>query len=147
MQRCRLQVSILSIRHTFNRIKTVVNQQRYDFLLLFLYDHFPRFTEDSMHFKGSSVDADKHYEVTLNFLHKINPDKVVSKNTARCIEFTINKAESGPYWTSLTNDKKKPHFLKADFNKWHDEDSDLEEGKLWFEQADCFFFSTRIVGS
>lgn len=83
-----------------------------------------------MHFKGNSVDAGKIYEVTLNFLHKINPDKVVSKNTTRCIEFTITKAESGPYWTSLTNDKKKPHFLKADFNKWRDEESDMEEGKL-----------------
>lgn len=87
-----------------------------------------RFTEDSLHFKGVSVDEARHYEVTLNFLHKINPEKVATKNTARCIEFCIAKAESGPYWTSLTSDKKKPHFLKADFNKWRDEDSDNEEG-------------------
>lgn len=87
-----------------------------------------RFTEDTLHFKGSSVDTSKEYEVTINFLHKINPENVTSKNTARCIEFTIKKAEAGPYWASLTNDKKKPHFLKADFNKWRDEESDYDEG-------------------
>lgn len=80
-----------------------------------------------MHFKASSVDTAKQYEVTLNFLHKINPDAVTTKNTARCIEFTIKKAESGPYWTSLTNDKKKPHFLKVDYNKWRDEESDYDD--------------------
>lgn len=82
-----------------------------------------------MYFKGSSVETGKQYEVTLNFLHKINPENVTTKNTARCIEFTIKKAESGPYWASLTNDKKKPHFLKADFNKWRDEESDVDDGK------------------
>lgn len=86
-----------------------------------------RFTEDSMYFKGTSVDTAKQLEVTLNFLHKITPDNVTTKNTARRIEFTIKKAETGPYWASLTNDKKKPHFLKADFNKWRDEESDYDE--------------------
>lgn len=80
-----------------------------------------------MHFKASSVDTAKQYEVTLNFLHKINPDAVQTKNTARCIEITIKKAETGPYWTTLTNDKKKPHFLKVDYNKWRDEESDYDE--------------------
>lgn len=80
-----------------------------------------------MHFKATAVDQNRQYEVTLNFPHKINPEKIVAKNTARCIEFTIAKAAPGPYWASLTNDKKKPHFIKADFNKWRDEDDD-EEG-------------------
>lgn len=82
-----------------------------------------------MHFKGSSADTGRQYEVTLNFLQNIKPDKVINKNTARCIEFTIEKAEAGPFWPSLTSDKKKPHFLKADFNKWRDEESDIDEGK------------------
>lgn len=51
-----------------------------------------RFTQDTMYFKGVDInDANKTYEVTLNFLNKINPGKVGSKNTARCIEFTITK--------------------------------------------------------
>lgn len=85
------------------------------------------FTEDSMHFKATSADGTRNYEVTLNFLHKINVGKVASKNTARRIEFCITKAEPGPYWTTLTTDKKKPHFLRADFNKWRDEDEDNDE--------------------
>lgn len=86
-----------------------------------------KFTEDAMHFKGTSADGQRQYEVTLNFLHKIIADKVTTKNTARRIEFVIAKAEPGPYWTTLTTDKKKPHFLKADFNKWRDEDSDNDD--------------------
>lgn len=85
-----------------------------------------RFTEDTFHFKSKSVDQDRLYEVTLNFLHKINPEKIVTKNTTRYTEYTITKAEVGPYWKSLTNDKRKPHFIKADFNKWRDEDDDDE---------------------
>lgn len=85
-----------------------------------------KFTEDSMHFKGTSVVGNKQHEVTLNFLNKINPDNVTSKNISRCLEFTINKKSIGPYWSTLTNDKKKPHFLKVDFNKWVDESSDNE---------------------
>lgn len=90
-----------------------------------------RFTENTLYFKGTSVDTCKQFEVTLNFLHKINPENVTTKNTSRCIEFSIKKAESGPFWASLTNDKKKPHFLKADFNKWRDEESDIEEGRQY----------------
>lgn len=80
-----------------------------------------------MNFKGTSADGTRQYEVTLNFLHKIIADKVTVKNTARRIEFHIEKAEPSPYWPTLTTDKKKPHFLKADFNKWRDEDEDDDD--------------------
>lgn len=61
--------------------------------------------------------------MTINFLKKINPDKVQSKNCGRCYEFIISKGEGAmQYWNSLTSDKKKPHWLKVDFNKWKDED-------------------------
>lgn len=50
---------------------------------------------------------------------------MTSKNSGRCYEFIISKAESASeYWPSLTTDKKKPHWLKVDFNKWKDEGSD-----------------------
>lgn len=86
-----------------------------------------KFTKDSFSFKGTGVADNKPYEVTLNFMEEINPDDVVAKNNARCVEFTISKAEKGNFWKNLTKDKKKPHFLKIDFNKWRDEDSDQEE--------------------
>lgn len=88
-----------------------------------------RVTENSFTFKGiNALDADKKYDVTLNFLNPVNPETVVSKNIGRCIEYTIYKKESGPFWKSLTNDKTKLHFLKANFTKWKNE-SDDEDGK------------------
>lgn len=84
-----------------------------------------KITEDSLFFKAIGLPENKQHEVTINFLKKINPDKVTSKNCGRCYEFIISKAESASdYWQSLTNDKKKPHWLKVDFNKWKDEGSD-----------------------
>lgn len=86
---------------------------------------FCRFTEDSLFFKAVGLPENKQHEVTINFCKKINPEKVNSKNCGRCYEFIISKADSASdYWVSLTNDKKKPHWLKVDFNKWKDEGSD-----------------------
>lgn len=86
-----------------------------------------KFTEDTMYFKGVGLPEKKAHEVTINFYGKINPDKVVSKNTGRCIEFIISKADTkASYWPKLTNDKNKPHWLKVDFNRWKDEGSDDE---------------------
>ena len=41
--------------------------------------------------------------------------------------FIIAKKEDGPYWPRLLKDAKKVHWLKADWNKWKDEDEDDEE--------------------
>lgn len=86
-----------------------------------------RIDEDSLFFKAVGLPENKNYEVKINFLKKINPDKVVSKNSGRCYEFVITKADTNSeYWKSLTSDKK-PHWLKVDFNKWKDEGSDDED--------------------
>lgn len=81
-----------------------------------------------MHFKGTGLPEKKHHEVTFKFFDKIIPDKVSSKNCGRCFEFKIPKADTTKeYWPSLTNDKKKPHWLKVDFSKWKDEGNDSED--------------------
>lgn len=86
-------------------------------------------TENSFTFKGTNaLDPNKKYDVTLNFLHPVDTEKVTSKNIGRCIEYTIYKKEAGPFWKSLTNDTTKLHFLKANFIKWETE-SDEDEGK------------------
>ena len=41
--------------------------------------------------------------------------------------FIIKKKEEGPYWPRLLKDSKKVHWLKADWNKWKDEDEDDDE--------------------
>jgi cytosolic prostaglandin-E synthase len=86
-----------------------------------------RIDEDSLFFKAVGLPENKNYEVKINFLKKINPEKVISKNSGRCYEFVITKADTtSEYWKSLTSDKK-PHWLKVDFNKWKDEGSDDED--------------------
>lgn len=93
-----------------------------------MYIWFFRVTENTFFFKGvNALDASKKYEVTLNFYQSVVPQKVTSKNIGRCLEFTIPKQDCGPYWPTLTTDKTKLHFLKANFAKWRDE-SDDEEG-------------------
>lgn len=105
--------------------------QRNDVLYLTLNVECPdptfKFTEDTMYFKGVGLPEKKNHEITINFYSKINPDKIVSKNTSRCIEFVISKADTkASYWPKLTSDKNKPHWLKVDFNRWKDEGSDDE---------------------
>lgn len=92
------------------------------------YFFVSRFTEDSLTFKAIGLPEKKHYDVTFNFFDKINPEKIDSKNCGRCFEFKIPKADSTKsYWPSLTNDKKKPHWLKVDFSKWRDETNDSDD--------------------
>lgn len=86
-----------------------------------------KFTDQSMFFKGVGMPEKKQHEVTLNFLHKINPDAVVVNNNVRSMEFKIPKVEAGSYWPSLTTDTKKLHFLKVDFNRYEKDGSDSEE--------------------
>lgn len=66
----------------------------------------------------------KKYETTINFLKKINTENVASKNSGRCYEFIITKANTKEdYWKSLTNDSKKPHWLKVIGQRVHVYDS------------------------
>jgi cytosolic prostaglandin-E synthase len=82
-----------------------------------------------MYFKGVGLPDNKMHEVTMKFLKKIVPDKVAIKNNHRNIEYIIQKEnKTEEYWPTLTNDKKRPHWLKVDFNKWKDEGSEDEGG-------------------
>merc|ERR1719370_1483681 len=42
-------------------------------------------------------------------------------------DVAIEKAEEGPYWERLLQDKTKAHWLKIDFSRWKDEDESDEE--------------------
>lgn len=73
-----------------------------------------RITEDSLTFKATGSQDKRKYETTVNFLKKVNTENVVSKNCGRCYEFIFTKANTKEdYWKSLTNDSKKPHWLKV----------------------------------
>ncbi|CAH1168293.1 unnamed protein product [Phyllotreta striolata] len=88
-----------------------------------------KFNKDSVYFKGTGGVENKNYEVTIPLYKEIDPVSSRSFNRGRCIELLIAKAnQDEPYWPALTSDKKKHHWLKCDFNKWHDEDDSGDEG-------------------
>ncbi|XP_050515943.1 co-chaperone protein daf-41 [Diabrotica virgifera virgifera] len=88
-----------------------------------------KFNKDSIYFKGTGGVEKKDYEVTIPLYKEIDPEQSKSFNKGRCIEIIVTKANTdGPYWPTLTSDKKKHHWLKCDFNKWHDEDDSGDEG-------------------
>lgn len=101
-------------------------------------------TDNCFHFKGvNALEANRKYEVTLTFLHPVDPERVTSKNIGRCLEFTIYKKQSGPFWPSLTGDKNKLHFLKANFSKWKNESDDEDDGLMGGSQHDNSSFDWK----
>ncbi|KAJ0177782.1 hypothetical protein K1T71_006655 [Dendrolimus kikuchii] len=85
--------------------------------------------KESVYFKGINAQDKKSHEVTIQLYDNVNPDTSGFVNKGRCIEMVLRKEKKdAPYWPSLTKDKKKPHYLKVDFNKWKDEDDEEEDG-------------------
>jgi len=80
--------------------------------------------------KFSCDSKGKKYAVELTFLHEIDTETSRHVITDREIVFKLQKKdEEQPFWSKLTTDSKKPHYIKTDFNHWKDEDdSDYDEG-------------------
>ncbi|XP_045496857.1 uncharacterized protein CG16817-like [Colias croceus] len=93
--------------------------------------------KDSVYFKGVSAPDKKNYEVTIPLYDMVVPEVSGFVNKGRCIEMVLRKEKKdASFWPSLTKDKKKPHYLKIDFNKWKDEDDEIEgegEGNFNFD--------------
>ncbi|XP_058794965.1 prostaglandin E synthase 3 [Phymastichus coffea] len=86
---------------------------------------------DKVYFKGVGGTEKKLHEVIINLYKEIDPDKTVQSPKGRNFELVLYKKESGPFWPRLTQENKKFHWLKSDFNKWQDEDeSDEEAGNM-----------------
>lgn len=85
--------------------------------------------KESVYFKGVNAQDNKVNEVTIPLYDAVLPESSGFVNKGRNIEMLLRKEKKdAPYWTSLTKDKKKPHYLKIDFNKWRDEDDEEETG-------------------
>ncbi|CAH0673961.1 unnamed protein product [Spodoptera exigua] len=81
--------------------------------------------KDSVYFKGVNESDKKVHEVTIMLYDAVIPETSAFVNKGRCIEMVLRKEKKdASYWPSLTKDKKKPHYLKVDFNKWKDEDDE-----------------------
>lgn len=83
----------------------------------------------SLFFKGTCAPEQKVLEVSIPLYAEINPEKSKQENKGRYIEVILAKDKlNEPFWPTLTTDKKKPHWLKVDFNRWQEEDdSDVED--------------------
>ncbi|KAI5646954.1 hypothetical protein NE865_01209 [Phthorimaea operculella] len=92
-------------------------------------DPIIKIEKDSVYFKGVNVPDNRGHEVTISLYDSVVPENSGFVNKGRCIEMVLKKEKKdAAYWPSLTKDKKKPHYLKIDFNKWKDEDDEEEDG-------------------
>ncbi|XP_053601186.1 prostaglandin E synthase 3 homolog [Plodia interpunctella] len=82
----------------------------------------------SFAFKGLCQPDNKVHEIKIDLYDEIDPEKSTYLNKGRLIDVCLVKAKiDQPFWLSLTNDKKKHHWLKVDFNRWQDEDDSNDE--------------------
>ena len=87
-------------------------------------------------FKGKAhshaTGPEEHqYELDLDLYDEINPDDVKQHTTDRTISLFIGKKEEGPFWPRLLKaGGKAPLYVKADWDKWVDEDEEEEAPDL-----------------
>eukprot|EP00941_MAST-03F_sp_MAST-3F-sp1_P004159 g4159.t1 len=105
-----------------------------------------KLTDQVLSFKGTSEGND--YACELKLKGKVNPDHEDTKYTVkgRNVLFHIMKAapaegeenddEDGNRWNSLLENKKLgKNFVKADFDRWLDEDEEAESGGNGFDMS------------
>jgi len=76
-------------------------------------------------FEGES--SGKQYKLDLELLHQVDVEKSKWVVQPRSVQFLIEKKEQGPFWERLLKQQGKVWYLKADWNRWKDEDEGDEE--------------------
>ncbi|KAI8371416.1 HSP20-like chaperone [Radiomyces spectabilis] len=85
--------------------------------------------------KDGNVTND--YGIDIPFYDEVSTDDAKIHATARNLQLCIfKKNKEAEYWPRLQKDKVKPVYLKVDFDRWVDEDDELEGGA---EQDDAGF--------
>jgi len=82
----------------------------------------PQINLESSKLTFSGNAGGKQYESNLMFFKEIDPQKSKYIVRPRNIEFVLQKKEAGPFWERLLKEGGKRNWLKADWNKWADED-------------------------
>lgn len=78
-------------------------------------------------FRGKGGPDQKDHELNIELFGNVNPDESKFIVRARGTEIVLIKENlDAPFWTRLTKDNTKKHWLKVDFSKWKDEDDDEE---------------------
>ncbi|PHH63270.1 hypothetical protein CDD81_6127 [Ophiocordyceps australis] len=89
----------------------------------------------SLTFTGTSGTLKRKYHLELEFYAEIDPAGSKINHTSKNIEMKLQKKElKEEYWPRLLKDSKKLHFLKTDFEKWVDEDEQIEAPEEDFSQ-------------
>lgn len=90
-------------------------------------------------FKGTCAPDNKLHEVIIPLYAEVDPEKSNFRNRGRLIEVYLTKDKPDePFWPALTNDKKKHHWLKVDFERWQDEDEEGSAGDNFDDMNDLF---------
>ncbi|XP_046839306.1 very-long-chain (3R)-3-hydroxyacyl-CoA dehydratase 3-like [Xenia sp. Carnegie-2017] len=84
--------------------------------------------EKSLNFEACGIGAqgENIYSLDLSFYEEVDPKLTKYKTNDRCVTIALKKKE-GKYWDRLLVDKKKPGWLKIDFDRWRGEDESEEE--------------------
>uniref|UniRef100_A0AC34QTZ4 CS domain-containing protein n=1 Tax=Panagrolaimus sp. JU765 TaxID=591449 RepID=A0AC34QTZ4_9BILA len=89
------------------------------------------FKVDKLEFKDNvfvvkgSDKANQLYEANLNLYDKVIPENYHKVDTTRQLELVIAKAEAN-WWPRLLKESTKVPWIKVDFNKWVDEEDEVE---------------------
>ncbi|KAF5197802.1 Co-chaperone protein p23-1 [Thalictrum thalictroides] len=74
---------------------------------------------------SATAGAENHlYELKLDLFDKVNVEESKINLGVRSIFCVIEKAEKEWWKKLLRGDEKTPHYVKVDWDKWADEDSD-----------------------
>jgi len=76
----------------------------------------------------TGVANGSNYQAHLEFYGLIDKDKSKYLIRPRSADFVLFRKESGSYWPHLLKQKGKFNWIKADWDKWVDEDVDDEGG-------------------
>eukprot|EP00193_Tetraselmis_chui_P005179 CAMPEP_0177767682 /NCGR_PEP_ID=MMETSP0491_2-20121128/9269_1 /TAXON_ID=63592 /ORGANISM="Tetraselmis chuii, Strain PLY429" /LENGTH=198 /DNA_ID=CAMNT_0019284341 /DNA_START=134 /DNA_END=730 /DNA_ORIENTATION=- len=87
-----------------------------------------------LEFKGTASEG-KVYALSLPMFKEIKPDDCKIRAGPRKIELVVFKAEDNDWWPRLTKEKTKDQHIKADWDKWADEDDDEGEGGGDFDMS------------
>jgi len=78
----------------------------------------------SLNFECNTKQSNKKYQVKLEFMKEIDPEKSRYAVRPRYIQMILSKQKEGPYWERLLASKGKVPWLKVDFEKWKDDESE-----------------------
>lgn len=81
-------------------------------------------------FSAKAGPNDQQYEASLELFEHINVEKSKTIKGSRHIICMIEKAEKGWWPRLLKAAGRSPPFLKADWDKWVDEDDEDEAGQM-----------------